>query len=364
MTKVAVFYVVGHLRVCGPNLQLLYLLSNLDLDNFKPVVFVTSNSRCAIIERKLQEMGVRIFFTNVSKLTSIFYCALSLRKIQRGFKKIVIHPYGLRSDMICFLSYSRPRLGSVRNNILFNYQQRLGFKFGWIITAVNLFLLRRTDVIVACGRSIKENLLTLGVEACYVRNAIDSRLYRELMCSNDFTDKAIKSRKKFLTVSSTIPGKNIEYLLRIFARSDCSERELNIIGPVEQRLVEEFRSFQTIKFLGHIEHPGDALLHADYFISASTHEGIPNAVLESLSMGTPVVLSDIPAHLEIISAAKEIVGLTFRNNSSELLDVLRQIEEMDYTLLCSNARKSVKKYFTASKMARSYEGLYFSMVNG
>ncbi len=44
-----------------------------------------------------------------------------------------------------------------------------------------------------------------------------------------------------------------------------------------------------IKFLGKILKPYDLIAGSDYFILPSRWEGLPNCVLESLALGTPVI---------------------------------------------------------------------------
>src|SRR5437763_850104 len=49
--------------------------------------------------------------------------------------------------------------------------------------------------------------------------------------------------------------------------------------------------------------------HAGGFILPSSHEGQPIAVLEAISYGCPVILSDIPAHREISTSRSQFVAI-------------------------------------------------------
>src|SRR5262249_9486808 len=64
---------------------------------------------------------------------------------------------------------------------------------------------------------------------------------------------------------------------------------------------------------------------AHFFVSASTSEGRPNAVLEAIAARVPVVLSDIPAHREIVTDGES--GLLFR--CGDVRDLARAIREFD-----------------------------------
>lgn len=55
-------------------------------------------------------------------------------------------------------------------------------------------------------------------------------------------------------------------------------------------------------FLGNVSGPEDVLDSAYCFINPSESEGLPNAVLEALAFGVPVILSDIPVHRELAEA--------------------------------------------------------------
>ncbi len=68
-------------------------------------------------------------------------------------------------------------------------------------------------------------------------------------------------------------------------------------GPEEAALKELSRELglqDAVLFAGHQDNPYPFMAHADLFVSSSRYEGSPNAVLESLACGTPVLAFDSP----------------------------------------------------------------------
>ncbi len=73
-------------------------------------------------------------------------------------------------------------------------------------------------------------------------------------------------------------------------------------GPERARVERWLRlssAGRSVHLLGWREDPGSVLAAADAFLFPSRTEGMPNAVLEALRAGTPVVASDIPVHREL-----------------------------------------------------------------
>ena len=59
---------------------------------------------------------------------------------------------------------------------------------------------------------------------------------------------------------------------------------------------------EVVRFLGHRSDIGDLLAAADVFVFPSVYEGLGGASLEALAMGLPLVVSDIAALREVVSA--------------------------------------------------------------
>jgi len=114
-----------------------------------------------------------------------------------------------------------------------------------------------------------------------------------------------------LTVARIDPQKRQLDLIAAFARLGRPDWKLVLVGGSDyrsdySRAVEEAaRATAGVVLLGARSGSVLAALYtsAGAFVLPSSHEGQPIAVLEALSYGCPVVLSDIPAHREIQASA-------------------------------------------------------------
>jgi glycosyltransferase involved in cell wall biosynthesis len=102
------------------------------------------------------------------------------------------------------------------------------------------------------------------------------------------------------------PQKGFDLLLRAFPELLESEpgAELWILGEdmwAHQRnrqglaaLADELGISGRVHFEGYVENPYPYLEHADLFVLSSRYEGLPNVLLEALSLGCPVLAVDAP----------------------------------------------------------------------
>jgi glycosyltransferase involved in cell wall biosynthesis len=92
--------------------------------------------------------------------------------------------------------------------------------------------------------------------------------------------------------------KNFQLLIRAFAKlpSDISAR-LVIVGsgreePRLRLVAEEVQCTDRVHFTGYVDNPYAYLAKADCFVGTFLWEGMPNAVLEALVCGTPIIAAD------------------------------------------------------------------------
>lgn len=70
--------------------------------------------------------------------------------------------------------------------------------------------------------------------------------------------------------------------------------------PLLEQFVRDLKAEQSVLMLGHRDDVPDLAPHFDVFWSGSEYEGMPNAVMEAMAAGVPVVATDIPGNRDLV----------------------------------------------------------------
>ena len=167
---------------------------------------------------------------------------------------------------------------------------------------------------------------------------------------------------RILSVCRLVPKKGIDVILRALAllRSDSSSRyRYRIVGdgpelPRLKTLASDL-NLQDVEFVGPVP-PGviqRELAQADVFVLGARmmpdgdRDGIPNAMLEAMAAGVPVVVSDAGGVSEVIRH-RSTGWLVPPNNPEAFADALREVASDHHVRrrVASSARAEVRRRFT------------------
>jgi glycosyltransferase involved in cell wall biosynthesis len=193
----------------------------------------------------------------------------------------------------------------------------------------------------------------------------------------EIPDTAHFNRDKILTLNSSIKRpvlfaagslfwqKGFEYLIEAIAllnKKDCFPH-LVIAGagdPEPYRiLAKDFRVEEYVHFAGHRSDISELMFSADCFVLSSIDEGLPNVVLEAMSVGTPVVAADAGGTNEIITDG--VNGYVVPIKNAEMLATRIK------NVLCDPNRRenmgckgleTVKKEFVIKTMVDNVESIF------
>lgn len=129
----------------------------------------------------------------------------------------------------------------------------------------------------------------------------------------------------FVLPSGIRPIKNILLAVEAFEKIYLSypQVRLVILGPVidkdyGEKVLKAIKGCSFIQYLGEIEHEkiGDYLALSDVVMNCSLAEGQPQAALEAMGLGKPVILTAVPGNLGVIEDKKEGI---YVNDMEELI---------------------------------------------
>lgn len=299
---------------------------------------VTLATRTPYVEKRLDSWsGVHlshIFAPRKKSLEAIVHTFLALLKARMVSPDIVhVHAIG-PAIMVPFArllglkvvvtnhgpDYDRQKWGRAAKFVL-----RLGEKLGGIfanevivISNVIADIIRRR-----CGR--KSNLIYNGVPLPEKSQATDCLRKRGIVAGN-----------YILAVARFVPEKGLHDLIEAF-RGIEGNVQLVVAGDADhesdysRNLKAMAKSDPRIILTGYItgEDLNQVYSHARLFVLPSYHEGLPICLLEAMSYGLPVVVSDIPANKEV-----ELPSDRFFNcgNTDELRNTLEKLLEKNLTI--------------------------------
>ena len=165
-----------------------------------------------------------------------------------------------------------------------------------------------------------------------------------------------------------IKRKNVDFALEAFSYGFNDNDGLFFVllgdGPELNRLKTRYSSFDNIQFVGQKTNVQEYLHASDVFLSASKSEGLPNSVLEAISCGLPVLLSDIPQHKEILDGGGKC-GYSFPlDDCRHLAHLMKKlISNDDIDALSKAARKTAECYFSSMAMCKNYQDVYLGIIN-
>ncbi len=123
--------------------------------------------------------------------------------------------------------------------------------------------------------------------------------------------------KAIVCVGRMEPVKQQDRLIRAFSyvRDNCPEARLIIVGDGKlrrylERICREHNLDESVTFVGFSNNPGAYVKNARVFVLTSQAEGFPNAMVEAMAFGVPIVTTDSPG------GCGEIVGK--KSNSTHI----------------------------------------------
>ncbi len=354
-------FFIGQIGLGGTEKQMSLLLKNIQNGNSDFHIVVFNSSPFGDLKAELIRSKVCLHFIPENENTIFKRCKI-LFKILKRIKPHIIHSWTIHDNAYAGIFgkilniYS---IGSVRGSLNGTGFKKLPKIYKWAS-------LRLVKSIIVNSESIRNELIEYGIskyKIIIIHNAVQKY--------STSTKMKISDHPIICTIGNLRKNKNHELFIRMI--KNVLEKYPNtkgiIIGqPVDDEpyqeeylrgLVQSLGLTNIIKFMGFQLNPIKLLERSRVFVLPSLSEGYPNTILEAMSVGVPVIASEVGGIPEIIKSGTN--GYMFKPNdldgfSKAVLKILQN--KSKHQAIVKRGFKTVNDYHNTAKMVRDFKKIY------
>jgi glycosyltransferase involved in cell wall biosynthesis len=275
-----------------------------------------------------------LFLKEINKLLLSLYIGLKINP------KVVIGYYFLPHGIIAYITGKVLRI-KVIISILGSDLYGGGLKY---YSSIFFPILKRTDGIMVRGNSSKKILVENNInknKIFVVHNYID--LQR-------FIVKKQEKKYDLIYVGVLRKLKRVERIIDITYNLKKIKKEIKLIilgrGSEYEELknkVEKLNLINNVNFTGFVKNPEAFLQQSKIFVMASTHEGLPAALIEAMASGLPSVVPDVGDISDIIE--DKINSFLIENDSGYEEVITNLLDDRNLYNRISNEAQKIKEMF-------------------
>jgi glycosyltransferase involved in cell wall biosynthesis len=218
----------------------------------------------------------------------------------------------------------------------------------------------RLSMIICQSEDMKQDfILRLGIQPSKL-----IVIHNPITNSDLFTVNKITNKKyHFVTVGRLSKEKGHLRIIKGLSKIRNYDFHYTVVGsgPLEVLIKQEIKKLQLsekVSFIPYTSRVLDEIIKNDFFIQGSYVEGFPNALLESCTVGTPVIAFKAPGGTKDI-VLNGINGFLV-DDELEFVTVLNDLNKLK-TIDEETVRSSVLKKFESRKIVQQYEDLFNSL---
>lgn len=356
MKKIKILYTIPNFDTAGSGKVLYDLAKGANKEKFEVHIACGTTKGAFFDEVKKLGLPIHIVATTVP-LRPYFTLVFRIKPFRRLVKQHqfdIVHSWHWSSDWTEVLA---TRLGGAK----FVYTKK-AMTWGNIHWKIRSFL---ANFIITINQEMRnyfpnkkqQKLIPLGLDTDYYN-------------PEHFSLQTNVDKFKIITVANLVPVKGIEVLIDAVLSLNDPRIELSVLGDDRsdyarqlKHKVKESTKEEQIQFLGKHTDVRPFLAASDLYVIPSEKEGMPMALVEAMSMGIPVLGSNISG---INFVLKEFPEFLFEAANTQTLSSQIQAMFQKTTTERKEIGKQLREYcvahFSMQQFITAHEELYISLV--
>lgn len=351
-----IVFVINYVIKNGPSSVLLNIINNLDQSEYEISLITLFQENDAEVVSTLRTRGVTVFeCTSMSRIKCFLGRSKELDTIVKDENFDILHTHGFIPDILSArLKFPIKKITTIHNNMYEDYLDSYGWIKSRIFITLHLKALKKLDECVCCSESVYKVMMQRLNNVTFIRNGIEPAHARSVATREELN---IPDDARVLLYAGVLnSGKNIVWLIEKFVQYHENEEYLLVLGNGEKEAECKAKADDHVRMLGFQTDPIAYMNISDVYVSASKSEGFSISVLEALSCGLGLLLSDIPSHREVVEMGKDVyLGEIFGTTNFEAtLNQLRK-NQLDKEKIAEFQRKELSANGMAEAYQREYE---------
>ena len=208
--------------------------------------------------------------------------------------------------------------------------------------------------------------IKLGKNTKIINNGVFNKPIKNYI--RNIKNKRNEKRKKISVISICrfVNQKNIFEMIKIALLMP----EINFLivgdGELRDKISNEIleSKIKNVRLIGRKKNVFKYLYDADIYLSTSLYEGLPLSILEAMSVGLPIIASNVIGNSDTIEHKKSgyLYGLRNINEAVQYINKLAN----DQSLIISMGKEAFnrqRKFFSKEKMIIKYSCLYKNLIS-
>lgn len=354
-------FVINYIARNGPSSVVLNIVRNLDPARFEIAIITLFPGNDPHIVQEMRARGVTVKeCTSLSRAKCLLGFSREFTGVIQEGQYDILHTHGVVADVLSArLRDPARRITTIHNNMFEDYPDTYGRLKSRALIWLHMRALKKLDECVCCSWSVYEAMKPYLRRATCIHNGIARRPAATHVTRS--TLNIPETARVYLYAGVLDVRKNVEWMIQNFVRCRQENEYLLVLGEGAEREACAAAADDSVRMMGFQPDPIAYMNLSDVYVSASRAEGFSISVLEALSCGMKLFLSNIPSHREIFEVGSVYIGECF-DLDGEFGAKLNRLRAH----LNDSAREQVaavqRQYFDAAGMAASYAKLYAEPV--
>jgi L-malate glycosyltransferase len=368
-----IFFLIDSFMIGGTETQAVELARRLDPARYEVTVGCLRkegplHSRLDGSQVRVQEFAMGGGIDSPSGMLAVLKLARFLRRecIQ------IMHAHDLWSNLV---GMTAAKLARVPVTITSQRDLSHDAWYGTYRRRVLRYLQGHSSMVLTNAKAIRDGLIAQDrlapQKVCVIYNGVDIDIFRSVAPSREWLFPGSVGKKLIVLVgnmNSDVKGHPV--LIAAAAEVVKSHPEAQFLlagdGPMRadfEAQAEAAGVNRNVLFLGRRSDVPQILASCDIAVSASLAEGMPNAVLEYLASGLPVVATALGGNLEVVQNG--VTGLLIPPNDSDALAaaLTRLLRDSEFaTRLAKAGREYVASNFSFERLVVEIDRLYGELL--